>query len=71
MDFQLKYTGDENDLVAHLYADSKLVASEYVKDAKAARKWARREARDYKLENTPEATEYHSVSIVGSATFTL
>lgn len=70
MDFKLSYSGTEGDLGAALYADGVLVGTvEGLKDRKAVLKWADKEARDYKVENTPEAT--HSHEITGSKTFTL
>jgi hypothetical protein len=70
MDFSLSYNGTEGDLEAALYANGVLVATTSgLKDRKAVTKWADQQARDYKVENTPEATHTHEIS--GSKTFTL
>lgn len=70
MDFSLSYSGTEGNLDAALYANGALVATTSgLKDRKAVVKWADKEARDYKVENTPDATHEHEIR--GSRTFTL
>lgn len=72
MDFSLSYSGAPGLISATLTESGSTVATTTgLKDGAAARKWARREARDHKVTNTPLASEYESVSISGKQTFSV
>lgn len=72
MDFSLSYSGAPGAISATLIEGGFTVATTTgLKDGTAARKWARREARDHKVSNTPAATEGEHVSVSGTATFSV
>lgn len=72
MDFRLVYSGEPGDITALLTESGQTVATATgLRDGRAARRFARRAARDYRAENTPAATESEVVRVEGSSTFSL
>lgn len=74
MNFRLSYYGSPGDVSAELYGESGLVTKTTgLKDGRAARRWAKKVARDHKVTNMPEPTENEQVitTINGSQSFTL
>jgi hypothetical protein len=72
MDFALSYSGPDGTLSATLTCDGQTIGTvQGLTDKKAVHRWAAQVARDYKVENTPAATEQHYVSVTGSKTFSL
>lgn len=72
MHYELRYSGQPHDVSAQLLCGGEVVATaEDLEDRRAAEKWAAKAARDHKVENTPAATQRHSIVLSGTKTFSL
>lgn len=74
MNFKLGYYGTPGNITAELTGEGGLVATETgLKDGRAARRWAKKTARDHKVAAMPEPSESETIvtTINGSSNFSL